>query len=184
MSLPSIEALTIGNFLSACTAALTKKDMKPRRTPCSFSKRSWYFFLSSITGAMLTSLNVVRIAAVDCDCTRRSAMRCRNRDMGTRCSPREPGWGIEARGARAACAGADVGVDAPITSPFVTRPSRPLPCTVEVSIPFSAAILAAYGDAAGGWGWVVIVGGGGGFSGPLYLGEGLSHCAYRPLWSG
>jgi len=40
MSLPSIDALTIGYFFSACTAALTKKDMKPRRTPCSFSKRS------------------------------------------------------------------------------------------------------------------------------------------------
>src|SRR6266704_2076022 len=79
MSLPSIEALTIGYFFNACTAALTKKDMKPRRTPCSFSKRSWYFFLRSTTGCILTSLKVVRIAAVDCDCTRRSAMRARSR---------------------------------------------------------------------------------------------------------
>src|SRR5216683_2205410 len=88
MSLPSIEALTIGYFLSACTAALTKKDMKPRRTPCSFSKRSWYFFLRSTTGCILTSLKVVRIAAVDCDCTRRSAMRARSRLIGTRCGHR------------------------------------------------------------------------------------------------
>src|SRR5713226_8867450 len=62
--------------------------MKPRRTPCSFSKRSWYFLRSSITGAMPTSLNVVRIAAVCCDCTRRSATRWRRRDIGTRCSGR------------------------------------------------------------------------------------------------
>src|SRR5204863_5934131 len=62
--------------------------MKPRRVPCSFSKRSWYFLRISITGAMLTSLKVVRIAAVDCDCTRRSATRWRSRDIGTRCSGR------------------------------------------------------------------------------------------------
>jgi len=88
MSLPSIEALTTGYFFSAYTAAFTKKDMKPSLVPCSFSKRSWYFFLSSITGCMFTSLNVVRIAAVDCDCTRRSATRWRSRDIGTRCSGR------------------------------------------------------------------------------------------------
>src|SRR5260221_104695 len=61
MSLPSIEALTTGYFFSACTAALAKKDMKPSLTPCSFSKRSWYFLRNSITGAMFTSLKVVRM---------------------------------------------------------------------------------------------------------------------------
>ena len=90
MSVPSTEALTTGNFFSACTEALTKNDMKPSRTPCSFSKRSWYFLRSSITGCMLTSLNVVRIAAVDCDWSRRSATRWRSRDIGTRCSGRSP----------------------------------------------------------------------------------------------
>ena len=40
MSVPSIEAFTTGYFLSACTTAFTKKDMKPSFTPCSFSKRS------------------------------------------------------------------------------------------------------------------------------------------------
>ena len=43
---------------------------------------------SSMTGCMLTSLKVVRIAAVDCDCTSRSATRARRRDIGTRCSGR------------------------------------------------------------------------------------------------
>src|SRR6266446_5072427 len=155
MSLPSIEALTIGYFLSACTAALTKKDMKPRRTPCSFSKRSWYFFLSSITGCILTSLNVVRMAAVDCDCTRRSAMRARKRLIGTRCSGRFPrmcstltgvgGWGKD--GFTAAGASVAGGLVAPSTSPFVTRPPRPLPATAAVSMPFSSASFRADGMA-------------------------------------
>src|SRR5437867_2646295 len=101
---------------------------------------------------MFTSLNVVRMAAVDCDCTRRSAMRWRRRDMATRCSWRAPG----ATGGRreAEGAGADAGgfvagaLAAPTTSAFVTRPSRPVPATLAVSTPFSAAILAAAGDGA------------------------------------
>src|SRR6266571_2487387 len=155
MSLPSIEALTIGYFLSACTAALTKKDMKPRRTPCSFSNRSWYFFLSSTTGCMLTSLNVVRMAAVDCDCTKRSAMRARKRLIGTRCSGRFPRicttlTGALGRGKEGfAAAGASVagGLVAPSTSPFVTRPPRPLPAMAAVSMPFSSASFRAVGMA-------------------------------------
>src|SRR2546421_240099 len=95
MSVPSIEALTAGKRFSACTAALTKNDMNPRRVPCSFSKRSWYFLRISITGAMFTSLKVVRIAAVDCDCTTRSATR-------RRCSR---GWGLWRR-----CAGGSFGL--------------------------------------------------------------------------
>src|SRR5207253_5252700 len=91
--LPSIDALSAGNFFSACTAALTKNPMKPSLTPCSFSKRSLYLLRSSMIGCMLTSLNVVRIAAVDCDCTRRSATRWRKRDIGTRCSGRAPNAG-------------------------------------------------------------------------------------------
>src|SRR6266581_4127843 len=155
MSLPSIEALTIGYFLSACTEALTKKDMKPRRTPCSFSKRSWYFLRSSMTGCMLTSLNVVRIAAVDCDCTRRSAMRTRKRLIGTRCSGRFPricsrltgalGWGKE--GFAATGASSAGGLVAPSTSPFVTRPPRPLPAIEPVSMPFSSESFRAEGMA-------------------------------------
>src|SRR5215831_9699868 len=151
MSVPSIEALTIGYFFSACTAALTKNDMKPSFTPCSFSKRSWYFLRRSITGCMFTSLNVVRMAAFDCDCSRRSAMRARRRDMGTRCSGRPPrtwstltgagGWGS---GARAS------GALASITSALVTRPPLPVPAIAAVSTPFSSAIFLAAGIAAAG----------------------------------
>ena len=58
---------------------------------------------------MLTSLNVVRIAAVDCDCTRRSATRWRSRDIGTRCSgrlPSAPAAGTAGAAAAALAAGA------------------------------------------------------------------------------
>ena len=56
----------------------------------------------------------------------------------------ETGAGFAADGAGAA--------PAPSTSPLVTRPSRPLPWTEAVSMPFSAAILAADGEAAfAGW---------------------------------
>ena len=95
---------------------------------------------SSITGCMLTSLNVVRIAAVDCDCTRRSAMRWRRRDIGTRCSgrPLRPpgsrpaarargrGTGRRRRPLRRRCAAGCARLAAH-TSPLVTRPPRPLP---------------------------------------------------------
>ena len=39
---------------------------------------------------MFTSLNVVRMALVCWDCSRRSAIRARRRDIGTRCSVRSP----------------------------------------------------------------------------------------------
>ena len=51
---------------------------------------------------MLTSLKVVSIAAVDCDCTSRSAMRARSRDIRTRRSGRSP---VAAGGADSAFAG-------------------------------------------------------------------------------
>src|SRR6185436_4143218 len=97
---------------------------------------------------MFTSLKVVRMAAVDWDWTRRSAMRWRSRDIGTRCSARAPG-AEGRRGAGAEGAGfAAAGVAAvPVTSAFVTRPSRPVPWMVDVSTPFSAAILLAEGEA-------------------------------------
>src|SRR5204863_284083 len=90
MSLPSTDALITGYFFSAATAAFTKKLMKPILTPCSFSNFSWKRLRISITGAMLTSLKVVRIALVACDCSRRSATRARRRLIGTRCSGRSP----------------------------------------------------------------------------------------------
>src|SRR5436190_19161921 len=96
---------------------------------------------------MLTSLKVVRMAAVDCDWMRRSATRCRRRVIGTRCSGREPA-GMEA-GAGAGFAAAGAGDEPAATaSAFVTRPSRPVPWMDAGSTPFSAAIFLADGEAA------------------------------------
>src|SRR5882762_6269494 len=165
MSLPSTDALTIGYFFSAATAALTKNDMKPSLTPCSFSNRSLYLLRRSMTGCMLTSLNVVRMAAVDCDCTSRSATRWRSRDIGTRCSAR-PASIDRSTGARTSGSAAFAGVGAAAgcvggggalagaccaasTSPLVMRPSRPVPATWAGLIPASARSFAAAGIATG-----------------------------------
>ena len=64
--------------------------MKPSLTPCSFSNFSLKRLRISITGAMFTSLNVVRIAAVDCDCTQPLGDARAQADIGTRCSGRSP----------------------------------------------------------------------------------------------
>src|SRR6266496_305840 len=139
--------------------------MKPSLTPCSFSKRSLYLLRNSITGCMLTSLNVVRIAAVDCDATRRSATRWRNRDIGTRCSglcPSAAGSGTTGAGGALAIGGGAVGdgagaagdgagdarfSTAASTSPLVMRPPRPVPSTADAPKPCSAIILRADGKA-------------------------------------
>src|ERR1700712_5329598 len=136
--------------------------MKPILTPCSFSNFSWKRLRISITGAMFTSLKVVRIALVDCDWTRRSAMRARRRLIATRCSGRSPSdaaGGAETlgNGALAAGAGAAAGAFAaggftpasiaPSTSPFNTRPSLPVPGTEPEARLLSAMILAADGIA-------------------------------------
>ena len=156
MSLPSTLALMTGNFLSACTAALTKKDMKPSLTPCSLTKASWNFLRSSMTGAMFTSLKVVRMALVACDCSRRSATRARRRVMGTRCSGRLPRSGAAGpltcgRLAVGTPVGMDAGLappaTAPSTSPLVTRPSLPVPGTLPAGRLLSAMSLAAAGMA-------------------------------------
>jgi hypothetical protein len=96
-------------------------------------------------------VDVVRIAAVDCDCTRRSATRARSRDIGTRCSGRDPcavgsctTGAFAAGGAGAAGAGL---ADAAATSPLVMRPPRPVPSTDAGSTPCSAIILRAAGSA-------------------------------------
>ena len=139
--------------------------MKPSLTPCSFSNFSWNFLRMSISGAMLTSLKVVRMALVDCDCTRRSAMRARRRDIGTRCSGRSPRFipvgadtvgsglataattGAATAGAGAALGAAAPAATAPSTSPLVTRPSLPVPGTEPDARLLSAISLAAAGMA-------------------------------------
>src|SRR3990167_7041265 len=160
MSLPSTEALSTGYFFSACTAALTKKLMKPILTPCSLVKASWNFLRISITGAMFTSLNVVRMALDDCDCSRRSATRARRRLMGTRCSGRSPRSGL-ATGAvtwGSTLVGTPVGITAAVdctppataasTSPLVTRPSLPVPATAPTDRLLAASPRHALGQHA------------------------------------
>src|SRR5690348_8067885 len=80
----------MGYFLSAATAALTKNDIKPSLTPCSFSNLSLWRARKSMMACILTSLKVVRMAAVDWDWTRRSAMRARSRDIVSLRSERSP----------------------------------------------------------------------------------------------
>src|SRR5262249_51251192 len=77
--------LTAGKARSASTHALTKKPMKPSPTPCFFWKASLYFARSSITRDRSASLNVVRMAALLCAASSRSAMRWRTGDIG---------WGV------------------------------------------------------------------------------------------
>ena len=115
---------------------------------------------------MFTSLKVVRMAAVDCDCTRRSATRARKRLIGTRCSVRSPTMASTFTGAagwdRAGRAGAAEIPPAPplskgggeagrwpasSTSALVTRPPRPEPSMPAASMPFSAISLRAAGPA-------------------------------------
>src|SRR5262245_49512583 len=155
-----MEALTTGNFFRAWTTAFTKNDMKPSFTPCSFSKRSLYWLRSVMTACMLTSLKVVSIAAVCWDCTSRSAMRARSRDIGTRCSGRSPSaprstagpearWGVGAAAGAALAGACGVPSTARSTSSRVTRPPRPVPPIADVSNCFSAAIFRAAGITAG-----------------------------------
>ena len=110
---------------------------------------------------MFTSLKVVRMALVDCDCSRRSATRARRRLIGTRCSGRSPKFcctgaatagkaGLAAAGAvtgAGTAAGLAGTAEEASTSPLVTRPSLPVPVTSAAVIPLSASSLAAAGMA-------------------------------------
>src|SRR3954468_10654205 len=102
-----------------------------------------------MTGCMLTSLNVVRMAAVDWDSTSLCATRWRRRDIGTRCSGRSPRTRSTFTGA-----GGNGGLTAGLrntvaTSSLVTRPPLPLPVICDVSRLLSAAIFFAAGMTAG-----------------------------------
>ncbi|MNM94484.1 hypothetical protein D3C81_1068890 [compost metagenome] len=155
MSLPSIEALTAGKRFSASVAALTKNDMKPRRTPLwVFSNRSLYFERRAMTSVMSTSLKVVSMAMFDWASTRRSAILARRRVIGTRFSVRSPAAVTTGAAAAAAGLATAAGADfllatAATTSSLVTRPPLPVPATVARSMPFSSASLRAAGAATG-----------------------------------
>src|SRR5437899_4924382 len=87
MSSPRISAFTTGMSRTAAMHARAKNDMKPSPMPCCFWKRSLCSARSAITSLMSISLKVVRIAAVRCAWTRRSAIRRRMGLIGTRSSP-------------------------------------------------------------------------------------------------
>ena len=92
---------------------------------------------------MLTSLNVVRIAAVDCDCTRRSATRCaqarhRHALLGAVAEHRPAATGRRrgAGGAGGCGCAAPRGLRCGLrrrTSSLVMRPPRPVPATSAAS---------------------------------------------------
>jgi hypothetical protein len=105
-----------------------------------------------MTGCMFTSLNVVRIAAVDCDLHEALGDALRSRDIGTRCSGRAPsvqrgasrrGFALRGRARRERRAGGRGASPAASTSPLVMRPPRPVPATVAGSTRASAIILRA-----------------------------------------
>ena len=98
----------------------------------------------AITGAILTSLNVVNIALLAWDSSKRSAIRARKRLIGTRSSGRLP-IGIGVLGNVAAFAPPATALSA---SPLVTRPSRPEPATWSALRLCSARIFVAEGAAA------------------------------------
>src|SRR5688500_8557413 len=100
---------------------------------------------------MLTSLNVVSIAAVDCDSTSRSAMRARSLDIGTLCSGRSPAEvavaAVEAEGAAGEgprAEGEGVFSTWAATSSLVMRPPRPLPLIELISSAVSFACAARF----------------------------------------
>mmetsp|Transcript_24476 Transcript_24476/g.97102 ORF Transcript_24476/g.97102 Transcript_24476/m.97102 type:complete len:211 (+) Transcript_24476:1603-2235(+) len=85
----SMYALTAGTSCSAAVEALTKADMKPSLTPWTFSNSSLHRLRDAMRLLMSHSWNVVSIAHVFCASLRRSAMRCRMRDILTRVSARD-----------------------------------------------------------------------------------------------
>src|SRR5215467_14975197 len=119
MSSPRTSALTSGNACSASTDALTKKDIRPSRTPCFFWNVSPYDDRRFLTADILISLNVVSSAASWPACTRRFAIVRRHRLMWTTCSMRSfvagrrIGSGVAAV---AGVAGAGVGGAVPVTA--------------------------------------------------------------------
>jgi len=70
--------------------AFTKNAMKPSFTRV-LLKAILVARAKLLHRSQVYSLNVVRSACVDCASTRRWAIRCRRRVMGTRCSDRAPG---------------------------------------------------------------------------------------------
>ena len=105
-------------------------------------------------GFMLTSLKVVNMAVSFFTATKRLETVLRKEDIFSRRwplaeDPVDATAGLAATGPDGVAegAGAAAGVEAPIASSLVTRPSLPVPATVVAGMPFSAKILEAAGDA-------------------------------------
>src|SRR6185312_2888030 len=145
MSPPSRRALTSGNARSASTAALTKTDMKPSFTPCFFSKRSLYRVRKSMRFERSASLKVVSVAVAFCEASRRSAMRRRICDIGSRVVR----WLAAGRAGSTGCGRGSGARGAASTSPFVTRPPGPVPGTSVAFRPDSVSKRVAAGPGGG-----------------------------------
>ena len=136
-------------------AARTNIDMKPRRTPCFFSKPSLYFARISMARVISTSFQVVSMAAVFWASFRRDAITLRSRVIFTRSSS-----GFSGRGGRASkdgragalpgvAAGRLAGLEPPCmkftTSALVRRPSLPEAGMSAAFRPLSAIIFLTAG---------------------------------------
>ena len=133
-----------GTSRRAWTTAFTKKDMKPSLKPFLLTKSSWYFERMPMTADMSTSLKVVRSAALCCAETSRSAILWRSGVSFLRVW-RSPDWGAAAGTFAGDGAGAGAAAAASM-SPFVTRPSLPVPATLAGLTLVSSAILRTAGD--------------------------------------
>src|SRR5690554_7095930 len=157
ISFPSNWALTAGHSCRAMQAALVKKDIKPKLVLCFSLNNSLYFLRRSITGCILTSLKVVNIAVSFFTLTKRLAMVLRREVIfSLLVSLDPPTLGASASfvlaasfwaGLAAAGAASFSTFLAVSASSLVILPSLPVPFIVAGSIPFSASILAAAGEA-------------------------------------
>src|SRR5580658_4994407 len=101
-----------------------------------------------MTAVMSTSLKVVSWAAVFWDSLRRNAMVLRKRVIATFSSRASLWRGPVATVIWGAVVGATArAASAPSISPFVTRPSLPVPVTEAVAMPASSAMRRAEGIA-------------------------------------
>ena len=116
--------------------ALTTANVNPKPTPCFDLKASLYCVRKSKIGCMFTSLNVVNIAVSLFTATKRCATFLRNIDIFLRSVPLSPSTGLVPILGTAFSA-----------SFLVILPAFPVPFTVEFSIPFSAKIFFAAGEA-------------------------------------
>ena len=135
MSSPSIMLATAGNILRARTEAKVKKLMNPSPTPCLAANASLYSLRRSMMGFMSTSLKVVSMAVSFFTLTSRVASLRRRALMRVRVSPRPADEAVP------------IETLALTASSLVMRPSLPVPATWLASMPFSARIFLAAGEA-------------------------------------